>query len=252
MLKGKGILSDFQKAFLRLSASLPDQERFYLTGGAALVKYYLAHRLSYDLYLFTSEADLIIPFSYRMERAFQNAGLQVNIVRRFASFVEFEIRQGDNTLKIDLALDAPFRFAPVQLGDAGAMVHDFQDFRADKTLAFFGRAEPRDAVDLYFLLQNTQLEELTELAHQKDTGFHLYWFAIALNRTAKFPDEIERWPVKMLVDFDPVALKRSFQSLAMRIMAENSGKGKCRLDACVGRRMECSCIPCQRCARAVL
>jgi predicted nucleotidyltransferase component of viral defense system len=224
MLKGKGILSDFQKAFLRLFADLPDQDRFYLTGGTALAEYYLAHRLSYDLDLFTSEADLIVPFSYRVEQAAQNADLQVNVVRRFASFVEFEIRQGDNTLKVDLALDTPFRFAPVELGDAGVMVNDFQDIRTDKTLAFFGRAEPRDAIDLYFLLQNTKLEELAELAHQKDPGFDLYWFAVALNRTAKFPDEIERWPVKMLVEFDPVELKRSFQELAMKILAENSGK----------------------------
>jgi len=49
VLKGRGILSEFQKAFLQLFASLPDQERFYLTGGTALAEYYLGHRLSYDL-----------------------------------------------------------------------------------------------------------------------------------------------------------------------------------------------------------
>lgn len=225
MLKGKGILSDFQKAFLRLFASLPDQERFYLTGGTALSEYYLGHRLSYDLDLFTSEADLIVPFSYRVEQAVQSANMEITVVRRFASFVEFQVQQGENTLKIDLALDSPFRFAPVELGDVGVMVNDFQDIQTDKTLAFFGRAEPRDAIDLYFLLQNTKFEELAELARQKDTGFDLYWFAVALNRTSKFPDEIERWPVKLLIDFDPVVLKRSFQSLAMKILAENSEKG---------------------------
>lgn len=225
MLKGKGILSDFQKAFLRLFASLPDQERFYLTGGTALAEYYLGHRLSYDLDLFTSEADLIVPFSYRVEQAAQSAGLNIAVVRRFASFVEFQVNQNENTLKVDLALDSPFRFAPVELGDAGVMVNDFQDIQTDKTLAFFGRAEPRDAIDLYFLLQKTKFEDLAELARQKDSGFDLYWFAVALNRTGKFPDELERWPVNMLVECDPVALKRSFQNLAMKILAEHSGKG---------------------------
>ena len=104
-------------------------------------------------------------------------------------------------------------------------VNDFQDIQTDKTLAFFGRAEPRDAVDLYFLLQKTTFEKLAELARQKDTGFDLYWFAVALNRTAKFPDELERWPIKMVIDFDPVELKRTFQGLAMRIMADHTGKG---------------------------
>ncbi len=225
MLKGKGVLSDFQKTFLQIFASLPDQERFYLTGGTALAEYYLAHRLSYDLDLFTSEADLIVPFSYRVEQAAQNTGWQVQVVRRFASFVEFQVSQGEKALKIDLALDSPFRFAPAEPCDVGVMVNDFQDIQADKTLAFFGRAEPRDAIDLYYLLQRTKFEDLTALAQQKDTGFDLYWFAVALNRTAKFPDDIERWPVKMLVDFDPVALKRSFQRLAMQILAKNLRQG---------------------------
>jgi hypothetical protein len=224
MLKGKGILTDFQKAFLRLFAGLPDQERFFLTGGTALAEYYLGHRLSFDLDLFTSETDLILPFSYRVEQAAKTAGLQVVAVRRFASFVEFQVSQGEGRLKIDLALDSPFRFAPVEPGEAGVMVNDFQDIQTDKTLAFFGRAEPRDAVDLYFLLQITKFEDLAELARQKDPGFDLYWFAIALNRIASFPDEIERWPVKMLAACDPVALKRSFQNLAMEIMAQQTGK----------------------------
>jgi hypothetical protein len=101
-------------------------------------------------------------------------------------------------------------------------VNDFQDIQTDKTLAFFGRAEPRDAVDLYFLLQRTNFETLAELARQKDAGFDLYWFAVALNRTANFPDELERWPVKMLVEFDPIEVKRIFQSLAMQIMANQT------------------------------
>jgi predicted nucleotidyltransferase component of viral defense system len=224
MLKGKGILSDIQKAFLRLFASLPDQERFYLTGGTALAEYYLGHRLSYDLDLFTNEADLIVPFSYRVEQATQSAGMEIAVVRRFASLVEFQVNQNENTLKVDLALDSPFRFSLVELGDAGVMINDFQDIQTDKTLAFFGRAEPRDAIDLYFLLQKTKFEDLVELASQKDTGFDLYWLAVALNHTTKFPDEIERWPVKMLVACDPVELKRSFQSLAMQIMAQQTRK----------------------------
>ncbi|MBN1429863.1 MAG: nucleotidyl transferase AbiEii/AbiGii toxin family protein [Anaerolineae bacterium] len=223
MLKGKGILSSFQRAFLRLFAALPDQEQFYLTGGAALAEYHLAHRLSYDLDFFTSEPDLVVPFSYRVELAVQSAGMRVTTVRRFASFVEFQIGQDEQELKIDLALDSPFRLAPVELGDSGVMVNAFRDIQADKTLAFFGRAEPRDAVDLYFMLQETGFEELAELAHQKDAGFDLYWFAVALNRVTSFPDEIERWPIKMLVDCNPAELKQAFQSLAMRIMAEHTG-----------------------------
>ena len=144
-------------------------------------------------------------------------------MRRFASFIEYQVSQGAESIKVDLALDSPFRFAPAEVGDFGVKVNDLQDLQADKTLAFYGRTEPRDAVDFYFLLQTTSFEDLAEHAGQKDTGFDLYWFAIALNRTASYPDEIERWPVKMLADCDPVAMKRTYQGLAMQIMSKHTG-----------------------------
>ena len=149
--------------------------------------------------------------------------MQARVIRRFASFVDLQVTRGEESLKVDLALDSPFRFAPAEMSDMGVLVNDFQDIQVDKTLAFFGRAEPRDAVDLYFLLKKTKFEDLAALARLKDTGFDLYWFAVALNRTASYPDEIERWPVKMLVDCDAVALKASFHSLAMQIMADQTG-----------------------------
>jgi len=90
----------------------------------------------------------------------------------------------------------------------------------DKLLAYFGRAEPRDAVDLYFILQKEPLAPLLEQAAQKDPGFDLYWFAIALNRCEKFPDEIERWPVKVLKPFEPVVLKKTLLDLAIKIMGD--------------------------------
>jgi hypothetical protein len=100
------------------------------------------------------------------------------------------------------------------------LVNDLQDLQVDKLLAYYGRAEPRDAVDLYFILQRTSIDKLLELAAQKDPGFDLYWFAIALNRVASFPNEIERWPVKMLQPVSASDLKRSFIDLAQRLMGK--------------------------------
>jgi hypothetical protein len=82
MLLGKGLLTPAQEAFLRLFAQLPDQEQFYLTGGTALAELYLGHRLSFDLDLFTPQEDLILPFSYGVERACQAAGLAGSVTRR--------------------------------------------------------------------------------------------------------------------------------------------------------------------------
>lgn len=219
MIKGKGLLTPIQREVMTLLARLPDQEFFYLTGGTALSEFYLGHRLSFDLDFFTAEAELILPFSHQIEAACLSQGLQVSVTRRFASFVEFLLQRGEESLRVDLALDTPFRFAPPVLSEYGVWVNDFKDLKTEKVLAYYGRAEPRDAVDLYFILQQETPDHLFTLAAQKDPGFDLYWFAVALNQAADFPDEPERWPVKMLADLHPPQLKRAFQQLAMDLMS---------------------------------
>ncbi len=219
MLAGKALLTPIQRQALILFSSLPDQERFYLTGGTALAEFYLGHRLSFDLDFFTGEAGLVLPFSYQFEAAGPAHGLQVSVTRRFATMVEFLLSANSDTLRIDLALDSPFRFEPAVLSQYGVWVNDFVDLRVDKLLAYYGRAEPRDAIDLFMILQHESRANLLDLAASKDPGFDLYWFAVALNRAISFPDELARWPVKMLVEVDPPELKHTFQQWAVEIMA---------------------------------
>jgi hypothetical protein len=218
ILKGFGTLTPLQKEFLEILASLPDKDQFYLAGGTALAEYYLGHRLSFDLDFFTSTENLILPTSYQIESACQKKNLSLKVVRRFSTFVEFLADKGTEKLKIDLALDSPYRFEQPILSSEGILVNDYPDLCADKLLAYFGRAEPRDTVDLYFILQKESSDALLEQASQKDPGFDLYFFAIALNRCESFPDEIERWPVKMLQPFDPRALKGKFLDWAVKLM----------------------------------
>lgn len=219
-INGKGLLTPIQTAFLELFSQVPDHEQFYLTGGTALAEYYLGHRLSFDLDLFTSTEGLVLPTSYGVESLAQRTGFIVQVVRRFNTYIELDVKRDQEKLKIDLALDSPFRYElPVQTS-MGVLVNDRKDLQVDKLLAYYGRAEPRDAVDLYFILKEEIIDNLLPLAIQKDPGFDRYWFSIALNRSAGFPDELERWPVKMVIPFDPVRLKADFQALSIRLIDE--------------------------------
>jgi hypothetical protein len=225
-LSGRGLLSPIQLAFLSAFAELPDQSRFYLTGGTALSEFYLGHRLSFDLDFFTPEDALILPFSYQVEALGRDHNVETRVVRRFTSYVEFLVTQGKESLRVDLALDSPFRFAPPLPCEYGVQVNSYADLRVEKLLAYYGRAEPRDAVDLFFILQRESLDALLEAAAQKDPGFDLYWFAVALNRAAEFPDAIDRWPVQMLVELSAVDLKQTFEQLATEVMRRlRSGDG---------------------------
>lgn len=209
---------------MEILAGLPDKENFYLAGGTALAEYYLGHRLSFDLDYFTGTENLVLPLSYQIETACQKRGLSLKVVRRFSTYVELLIEKGDESLKIDVALDSPYRFGPPLISQQGIYINDYPDLRVDKLLAYFGRSEPRDAVDLYFIMQKEPLDPLLEQAAQKDTGFDPYWFAIALNRCENFPDEIERWPVKMLQSFDPRVLKQTFLDLAVKLLDKTTRK----------------------------
>lgn len=220
MLKGKGTLLSSQKAFLNIFSNLPDQNQFYLTGGTALSEFYLGHRLSFDLDFFTNEERLVLPFSHQLEAECKRQDVTVSVIRRFETFVQLLFEHEGESLKIDLAFDSPFHFQPAHPSEYGILVNNIEDLKADKTLAFFGRDKPRDAIDLFFLLKQEKLDDLLALAVQKDPGFDLYWFAIALKRTSSYPDELEHWQVRMLQDFSPKELKSRFMEIAMKIMAE--------------------------------
>jgi hypothetical protein len=219
VLRGKGLLTPIQRAFIARFATLPDQAQFYLAGGTALAEYYLGHRLSLDLDFFTGETPLILPHSYQIEALGREGDLGVSVVRRFSTYVEFMVTREAESLKVDLAQDSPFRLEPPTRTRTGIWVSSLPDLRVDKLLAYFGRAEPRDAVDLYFILQQASLDELVAQAAQKDPGFDLYWFAVALNRASDFPDELERWPIRMLRPLEPRKLKAQFRELALQLMA---------------------------------
>jgi hypothetical protein len=55
---------------------------FYLTGGTALAEFYLAHRRSYDLDLFTTEKNFTIQFSHTFEEAMKKL-FQVKTIRDY-------------------------------------------------------------------------------------------------------------------------------------------------------------------------
>jgi len=218
MLRGRGILSGVQRRTISALSELRDATHFYLTGGTALAEFYLGHRKSFDLDLFTSESGLIPPFSRVAEDHLKKHGLVVGVTRRFASFVELVVSEKEESTRIQFALDSPLRLdAPVR-SELGLRINDYKDLTADKLQAFFGRTEARDAIDLFFILQTENLWELCALAKEKDPGFDLYWLAVAMEKTREFPDEIERWPVEMISQVNAKSIKERFSLLTKEIL----------------------------------
>ena len=72
-------------------------------------------------------------------------------------------------------------------GDATGASTRAEELAASKMLALFTRAEARDFVDVYALVQRYGFERLCQLAAEKDHGFHSAGLADALGAITRLP-----------------------------------------------------------------
>lgn len=109
----------------------------------------------------------------------------------------------------------------------GVKIDSLIDIATNKLLTVFGRAEPRDFVDIYFLIkENFSLPELIKKSKLKDPGLDEYYLAIAFHRIKEFPEEISRFPVSMVKPLDIKEMKDYFISQALSILDKAKEKEK--------------------------
>jgi uncharacterized protein (DUF2164 family) len=180
-------LTPLQADFLVRFFAADIGQHFFLTGGMALAAFYLHHRLSVDVDLFTlddlalRESDVLIP------QLAMDLGCHIGRARRTEHFSEFllEPKSGE-PLKIDLAQD----FGP-QYGEhlkvEGMVVDSVENIGANKLTAILGRTEPKDFVDLYFILRSGyDFDDLLAKAQTKDLGLQPFFMAGALLQVRNF------------------------------------------------------------------
>lgn len=186
------IITNLQKKILLIFSNLPDKEAFYLTGGTALSAFFLKHRRSNDLDFFTNVEELVLPFGQKLEESLKNGALKVESLRGFHSFMELSVTSENDSTVVHIALDSPFRFEQPTIHEEipGIKIDSLIDIATNKLLALFGRAELRDFIDVYFLIQAYFTKnELIEKSALKDPGFDLYWLGIAMERINEFSEE---------------------------------------------------------------
>ena len=213
------LLTPFQKKILKAFTAIEESTAFYLTGGTALSVFYLAHRLSEDFDLFTSDQPLISIVARKFTSKLETLGIEVREIRNFSSFWEAIASEGDESFKIQLAYDSPFVLEqPIEKDDL--RIHSFADIAAGKLLALFGRAEERDFIDVYFIVKHggISLERLIELAKTKDPGLDEYYLAIAFAQSEKLPDDAAQLKVNLLTPIDLKELKTFFAAQAVELL----------------------------------
>lgn len=162
------ILSPLQSNFLK--EIFQQTQEFYLTGGTALSAFYLKHRYSEDIDLFTHEN-----FAFQMAEDLTNQICsKLNVicvpVRITSVFKDLRIGSKDTPLTIHFALEkTPQIKSPNSFG--GILVDSIEDIITNKICAALGRTEIKDLIDLYFLDKaGYKITDYFNLAQQKDMG----------------------------------------------------------------------------------
>lgn len=209
------ILKDWQKKATEFVASTKELNDFYLTGGTALAAFYLQHRISDDLDFFSySEFDPI--FIHKISSELKNVlvASQMRFSRLYDRF-QFFYQLNDEETKIEFS-KYPFRqLNPVNTIN-GLRVDSEEDIASNKLMTILDRFDPKDFVDLYFLLQKYKLQEIKNKAEKK---FNLKIQALLLGSELSKVRRIEVLP-KMLKPLTIEELKDFFSEQIKKLSAE--------------------------------
>ena len=133
---------------------------FYLTGGTALAAFYVFHRYSDDLDLFTNDQSLELVWP-TLQRLLPR--LELTVESRTPQFIRLRHPEG---LRVDVVDDVPFRVGiPVRQGQW--LIDSLDNLTLNKVAAIQGRLDVKDYVDLYLLLKDHPQRILTWLAQAK-------------------------------------------------------------------------------------
>lgn len=210
------LLTPRQSHFLDVFFENPISRDFFLSGGTALAEFYLKHRLSQDLDLFTVNPEVKFDaVNAEIQKIIRGENGQVEDQVTSDTFLRYIFRTGDDLLKIDLVKDVPIHFG--QLKSFGNLkVDSLENIAAGKLLALFGRADAKDFIDLYFLWEKEGLigyQQTLNLAKQKDLGLQEFYLASMLaqiERTKMFPETLK--------EYDREEMVRYFLDLTQKIL----------------------------------
>jgi predicted nucleotidyltransferase component of viral defense system len=153
-----------------LEAFFAREQRFFLTGGAALVGFYLHHRQTLDLDLFTTE-DHLEDGEAALFDAAQELGATVERMRTSTSFRRFLVGRGNESVVVDIVRDLAPQIDTEKPVHDGIRIDSPREIMANKLCTLLSRGELRDLVDVMALEKaGHRVEEHLELAARKDAG----------------------------------------------------------------------------------
>lgn len=162
------ILTEKQQEFLeRLGKETYFCQRYYFTGGTPLAAFYLHHRLSEDIDLF-SENEVHIPSVRTFLRKIEKPlGVTKMDYRQFFGLYSFQLYFTDqNVLKVDFNY-YPFPRIEKGMKYKNISVDSVLDIAVNKVQTIATKPRARDFIDIYFILKEFGYSFADLLAHAK-------------------------------------------------------------------------------------
>lgn len=213
---GQEILIPVQKKIIAYVAEVKELQQFYLSGGTALAAYYLRHRLSDDLDFF-AEADIDMLTLHACVQEIKrllgaNEARYERLYDRNQFFFEID---DEEEVKVEFT-KYPFAALDARERHNGIMVDSFRDIAANKLMAMLDRFDPKDFVDLYFILKEKNLGDVRKDTEKK---FGIKIGGLLLGSEIAKVRRITALP-KMLKPLGAEELKSFFSELAKSLSSE--------------------------------
>ena len=163
-----GKLSALQNEIL--AAFFARENRFFLTGGAALAGFYLGHRETNDLDLFTL-TDVLDDGVGLIREIARQLGAALESIQTSPDFRRLLMRRGAEAVVIDLVREHAAQEYSAKNIVNGIRVDRPEEILANKLCTLLSRSEIRDLVDVRALeIAGYHVEDAIPAAAAKDTG----------------------------------------------------------------------------------
>lgn len=203
---------------------------YYLTGGTALSEFYLQHRYSDDLDLFTRKAGLLQDDFAFFESLLTSLGFVIssrNITAEYARLFVAAVEQQAENVKVEFAKDAGAMMAPPELHDH-VVVDSFEDIAVNKICAILNRqpSESKDFCDLFFILKESRftLDYLVHRAQEKEAAFDTEEGTLAFATNLLAVEEFTILP-RMIKSLSSEELQQFFIPLAEELIQRLRPRG---------------------------
>ncbi|MFO7981039.1 MAG: nucleotidyl transferase AbiEii/AbiGii toxin family protein [Candidatus Aminicenantes bacterium] len=147
------------------------RESFFLTGGTALSVFYLYHRVSDDLDLFSLQSVDFSEIDYWLRSSWKET---CSKIKQGPNFLSFLIEGTKVDFVIDALSNKKNRERVEFENDQSILIDNIDNIASNKLSCIVSRTEPKDFIDTYFLFKNysdLKIEDVYKNAKSKDAIF---------------------------------------------------------------------------------